>query len=423
MTSTPGNRLAHGADTEGVRRVHGDHRRRLRQPVPLQDHQAGGVEELVDLGRERCAAGHEIPQAFAGAHLELREHQLLCDPVLHGEHAARLGAGEGDVGPPLRDAARPVENPALDGTAGEGVVQYARVHLFVETRDGEHERRPHDLHVDRHGLDGLGVRDRRAHVEHEIMPRHPLEDVRQRQKAQAGVAARVERNLRGGGEYVGDEVVMREHDAFRLAGRAGRVNERGDVGGLRRERARGVVRATGRRVRGRAVRLEIRHREIRARVSLRRKGDHVPQGRTFLTHRDDLCGLGDIAHEERDCPRVLEDVGRLLRRQVGVEWHVGNARGDACVVGDRPFRSVLRKDGHPVARRYAQVAQSERDAPHTVGQFAARDRPIGALHLHLQRVGFVVLRHGVKEQLAQRAGLGIARTSGCDHHSLRVSSS
>jgi hypothetical protein len=51
-----GDRLAHRADLEVVWGVDGYDRRGLRQPVAFEDHQARGVEELVDLRRERSAA-------------------------------------------------------------------------------------------------------------------------------------------------------------------------------------------------------------------------------------------------------------------------------------------------------------------------------------------------------------------------------
>ena len=59
------NRLADGADAEVLRGVDGDDGRRLGQPVALEDLQSGGVKELVDLRRERSAAGDEIPEPSA----------------------------------------------------------------------------------------------------------------------------------------------------------------------------------------------------------------------------------------------------------------------------------------------------------------------------------------------------------------------
>ena len=165
FTSTPAIGLPTVPMRKCVRRVDGDHRRRLGEAVALEDHQAGGVEELVDLRRERRAAGDEVAQPPAGARLELREHELLRDRVLQREQPARLAAGELHVGPPVGDAARPEEDLLLRrAPPDERVLEHARVHLLVQPRHRQHERRPHLLHVDRHRVDRLGVRDRRARV-------------------------------------------------------------------------------------------------------------------------------------------------------------------------------------------------------------------------------------------------------------------
>src|SRR4029450_13258319 len=49
------DRFPDRADAEVVRRIHPDDRRRFGEPVALEDHEPGGVEEFVDLRGERGA--------------------------------------------------------------------------------------------------------------------------------------------------------------------------------------------------------------------------------------------------------------------------------------------------------------------------------------------------------------------------------
>src|SRR5688572_31599495 len=51
--------------------------RGLCEAVSLQDHEAGGIEEFVDLGRQWRAAGHEVAKLATGPRLQLREDELL----------------------------------------------------------------------------------------------------------------------------------------------------------------------------------------------------------------------------------------------------------------------------------------------------------------------------------------------------------
>ena len=149
----PVDRLADGADAEIPGSVHRDHRRCLGESVSFEDDEAGCVEELVDLGRERRTAGYEVAQASTSARLELGENQLLRDRILLCQQAGRLSAGELLVRPSLGDAARPEENLLLQESSSESCLENARVHLLVETRHRQHNRRFHFLQIYRNGVD------------------------------------------------------------------------------------------------------------------------------------------------------------------------------------------------------------------------------------------------------------------------------
>jgi hypothetical protein len=160
-TSTPSIGRPTVPMRNAVGRVDGDDRRRLGEAVPLEDGDAGRVEELVDLGRERRAARHEVADAAARALLQLAEDELLGEAVLPGEHPARRAPGQLLVGPPVGHRARPAEDAPLRRAAGLRVLEHARVHLLVEPRHAHGHRRAHLLQRLRHVVDRRHVRDRR----------------------------------------------------------------------------------------------------------------------------------------------------------------------------------------------------------------------------------------------------------------------
>src|SRR5258708_38790870 len=51
---------ADGADADLRRRIDGDERRRLGQPIPFENHQTRRIENLSDLGAERSAARPDV---------------------------------------------------------------------------------------------------------------------------------------------------------------------------------------------------------------------------------------------------------------------------------------------------------------------------------------------------------------------------
>src|SRR5207247_10482308 len=103
----------------------------------------GAVEELGDLRRQRRAAGHEELDTAPGARAQLRDHQPVGDGAAEREPGGDRHAGETVVGPLLADPLRPEEDLALDGGAGERVLQYAGVHLLVQAWHRDDDRGVH----------------------------------------------------------------------------------------------------------------------------------------------------------------------------------------------------------------------------------------------------------------------------------------
>ena len=307
-----------------------------------------------------------------------------------------------------------MEDLLLHLAARERVLQHARIHLLVEPRHGEHERRPDGLHVDRHRVDRLGVRDGNAVVHHHVVTRHALEDMRERQEAQPDVVAR-EGDRLGRGHHVGEDIVVREHDSLRLARRARGVNQRQKIVGPHRVGARSVFRASCLVIPSGAQGFELRDRVIGAHVPLAGKRDHVPQRRAATAYLRELLALRRIADEDDDRPGVADDVRCLLGRQIRIERDVDQPAGHAGKVGDRPLGPVLRENGDALTGMRAEFGESEREMANAVGESAAGDRLVDAVHFHLQRVRLVEPRDRVEEQLNERAWRALARSTGRDH--------
>src|SRR5438094_743960 len=78
-------RLSDGAELEVVRPVEREGGAGLGEPVPLEDEDARGVEELGDLRRQGRAAGDGEAQPAAEGGLHLGEDEFLGDAVLQAQ--------------------------------------------------------------------------------------------------------------------------------------------------------------------------------------------------------------------------------------------------------------------------------------------------------------------------------------------------
>ena len=153
---------------------------------------------------------------------------------------ARLKARWTGTGPPAIVLAAyffprrqgPDEDPPLEARAGQDLVHDPGVDLLEEPGDADDDGRPDLDHVRGHGFDALGVGHGRSDVEEEERGR-PLEDVGQGQEGQAGVGF-AEIDELGQGHDVAHEVGVAQHDALGHAGRAGRVDDGGQVPGTDR---------------------------------------------------------------------------------------------------------------------------------------------------------------------------------------------
>jgi hypothetical protein len=135
--STPGS-VAHRPELERAEVVHGQNRRGLGETVPLQNGNAGGVEELDDVAREGCAAGDEETQPAADARLQLLEHQGVGDAPTRRRDRADATAQVFAHPLPSRSHA-PVEQPFLENRPAS-TVSSMRAYIFHRPRHRAHDR-------------------------------------------------------------------------------------------------------------------------------------------------------------------------------------------------------------------------------------------------------------------------------------------
>ena len=188
-TSTPASGGADGADARFGGRVDADHRAGLGETVSLEDRETGGVEEAVDLARERRAAGDEEPDAAADPRGQAREDEGARDGVAHRQAAvvASRPARRSSTHC-VADGAGPEKDPARERAAVHRLVDARRRRPFrtpgaqrARTSGGLRRSSSTSVSID------SDVRDRRTGREHQVVIRHAAEDVRQRQETQRHV--------------------------------------------------------------------------------------------------------------------------------------------------------------------------------------------------------------------------------------------
>jgi hypothetical protein len=130
-------------------------RRALGQPVSLDEQDVDGVEELRDLGRERCAPGDREPQPAAETFLHLLVDELVGEPVLGGEARWDGLAGTAQLAHAAADAERPVDELAARPRRFVEARHDRRMDLLVHPRHAREDGRLHRLQC-RRGLERVG---------------------------------------------------------------------------------------------------------------------------------------------------------------------------------------------------------------------------------------------------------------------------
>ena len=191
---------------------------------------------------------------------------------------------------------------------------------------------------------------------------------------------------------------MAEHAALRPAGRAGGVDDLGQVGGaagptpffdLLRPHLRAAGREVGQPTEAAAV--DLPHVGQRGQASPR--GGDLPGVIVGLGHHGNRAG-------------VAEDPLHLLQRGGRVDRHGDTAGGQDGVVNKCPFEPGARHQRHPATRLDAGRDEASGEAANLPGELAPGHRRPGALHLALEtgRVG-PVLR--IRENIIRDIVIGL----------------
>ncbi len=377
----------------------------LGHAVALQHPDAGGVEELEDLGVDRRGTAQRELHAAAEEIADLMQDELVGERVLALEDEPRVAAAILAPGDLATDADRPVEDLRLRAAGLVGLGGRGSVDLLEDARHRRQVRRLDDLHV----LDDLlgvaaPIGQLAAGVDREQL-HDPRQHVGERQEDVQDVVAGRDLQALVDAVDVRDEVAVGEHAALRRPGRAGGVDDRRDVVGADRGNARVEVGVGDLRA-GRAQLVE-RHRA----AALALEAQHVLEAGQRVADLGELRELALVLAEEHAGARVVEHVLALLRRVGLVDRHHDCAGADRAEVGERPLGTRVGEDRDAIAWRDAEADQALRDGPHVGPEL----RIGGALPAAVLRIAHrrAAVAGGRAEDQRRQRPRGCSRGRGC----------
>ena len=319
----------------------GDRAGCLGQAVALDEGDAHADVEVCEVGGQRRAAGDDVAQVGAEHGADLLEDERIGDAVTHLlEQAGAEGLLGGD-GEGARLLGAPREHAALDAAArlGGGRV----VNLLEDAGHDEEHGGLEGLDVRQQVLDAGGEAEdalaRQDHVHDEA--REHVGDGQEEEQAGLGGVDDVTEDL-AGTLRGGHEVRVREGHTLRVSGRAGGVDDGGDVRGGD----------------GRAALLDVLDGDAGGRA-----GDHalgaavegIDRYGVFGGHGVHELGLLGGGREDAGHVRVGEDVLDLGRRVGLVDRDGDRADGQECEVEQEPLVRGRGQDRDRVAGLHAQT--------------------------------------------------------------------
>ena len=141
---------------------------------------------------------------------------------------------------------------------------------------------------------------------------------------------------------IGQYVVMAQHHAFGRAGRARRINDRCERGGVARDVAR-LAALVGQPLRDRI------HPHVCVRVIRRLYDEDAHQATEFPAYLGKFLPLLIRAKQQHPALRIIQDVGNVVRTVLGIERHHDQAESQRRLVEYHPFRRVAKHDGDAVS--------------------------------------------------------------------------
>ena len=305
---------------------------------------AGDAVAVIGVGGVHVGLGHAVAleDGVTGAVPEF--------PVRLGERQRRAGDEKAHMAG--RPAGQPgmLEEPHVEGRHAHqrrGARYQRQDCVGVELGQEQHRGAGEEHRVGRHE-EAVGVIDRQGVEKHVAGPEAPGIDER---------------------EGVRDEVRVGEHRALRAAGRAGRIEDRGEIVGA-----------------------SLNPRKIR-RLSLGKLDQRTPPGRVERFDRRALGECRDTGSPRRvadDQPRfgVADEIGKLGKRVGGVEGQIDRPGAQAGEIEDERLGGLLGLDGDAVARFDAAGAESVGEAPREGDRFGIGEAAaLAGLDQHLLRFG------------------------------------
>ena len=400
-----GERLPHGAELVPLEAVDRRDRGSLREPVPLEDENADGVQELGDLPGQGRPPRDEEAQPPAHPRPDLPEDQPVRDPVFQGEESPRLPALLAAPRRLAADPEGPVEDRLLQPPVLLDLRQHAGVELLVEPGHAHHDFRTDRREILRDRLEGTGEGGDGHRVEGEEVLQAP-EGVRHGEELEEHrPPGDVDRFQRRG--HVEGVVAVARHDPLRGAGRAGGVDDREVI--RREDLLRARLEGPG--VRG-AVRLSALPQRGEGRgafLPLHHAGHHHDAREVRQAGPDsrDLVVLLLVLDEYGTRARVGKDIFHLVGEVRGVDRHRDESAEGRPDVRKTPFQARRREDRHAVPPRQAERHQPETDLPRRVADLPVRHRRVAVIardHVpdRVSPLGDPVHVHPVKRGLLHR---------------------
>jgi len=219
------------------------------------------------------------------------------------------------------------------------------------------------------GIDGLNVGQSGTAKDIDVIQGAAI-DVGERKERKRDVRGWIEMEVVADVVDVGTKIHVREHDALRLAGGAGRVDERSELAGKNLRSAHAVggnVRGAG--VGNKSFVTETFAGDVDATVS----DDNLLEFGKVGANGEKLLQLWRANNENDLGAAMLEDIGHAVRGFVEVHRNGDGAGAVDGEIGGMPFGAIGGKKADTVTGFHAEFDESGGEAGDAVEKFLGRD--------------------------------------------------
>ena len=184
----------------------------------------------------------------------------------------------------------------------------------------------------------------------------------------------------GRGNDVGNQVTVGQHDAFRIARRPRRVDQREQIFRLGPRQRVECIGMTLLILSAVLVHLPERNNPVTRGIPFIRNDDHVLERRNILRDFHDLVELKAVRDNRDLYSRVVVDEFNLFGSKRGVDRYVDGTEGYHCHIGHDPFRPVFGYDGDPISFFDAKGHKAECEQFDISAAFSVADPFVDSLH-------------------------------------------